>query len=318
MADILSIPNCGSATGTQNIGIPLCDVIRGIPLGFILLDAGVGFSAGERADLATFTAALKTKTRAARGSRAYPFFQISNFEDKSKEPTRASTGNLTNTEVITADGIPSFGFQHRVGDIMHQQLMKFQNAGCTILIVDKKYVVYGTISGTQFTGFSLSEFFVGLPKFGSPSAVSFYPFEVTLASQIEYKENGRFVQGDSTLVSATGIRDVELAATISGSVLSVSLTALKGKLLTDLYPTELTQAGAWAVKKTVGGTSATVTAVYNSSTKKMDLTLSGSPWTTSVTGDAWTVDLVATAALAGLASPIDGYESTGAVSFTKP
>lgn len=318
MADILSIPNCGAASGTQNIGTPICDVIRSIPLGFILLDAGVGFSAAERADLATFTAALKTKTRAARGSRAYPFFKLSNFEDKSKEPTRATAGNLSNTDVITQDGIPAFAFQHRLGDIMHQQLMKFANAGCTLLLVDKKYVVYGTISGTTFTGFSLSEFFVGLPKFGSPSALSYYPFEVTLASETEYKESGRFVQGDSTLVTATGIRDVELAATIAVSTLSVTLTALKGKNLTDLYSTELAQTGAWVVKKTSSGLAVTVSAAFNSGTGKMDLSLSGTPWTGGTSGDAYTVDLVTSAALAALGSPIDGYESTGPVTFNKP
>lgn len=318
MADILSIPNCGSASGTQNIGTPICDIIRGIPLGFILLDAGVGFSAANRASLSAFNTELRTKTRALRGSRAYPFFKLTNFEDKSKEPTRATAGNLTNTDIITQDGVPAFAFQHRLGDVMHQQLMKFANAGCTIMLVDKNYVVYGTISGTTFTGFSLSEFFVGLPKFGSPSALSFYPFEVTLASETEYKESGRFIQGDSTTVTVTGIRDVVLNASIAVSVLSVGLTALQGKNLTDLYATELAQASAYVVKKTSSGAAVTVSPVFNSTTGKMDLTLSGAAWTGATTGDAFTVDLAASSVLAGLASPIDGYESTGAVTFLKP
>ena len=318
MSDILQIPSCGGNTGTFNSGIPLCDVLRGIPLGIIALDAGVGFTAVERASNAAFVAALKTKTRAARGSRAYPFFKLTNFEDKSKEPTRAATGNLTNTEGITIDGIPAFAFQHRVGEIFHQKLLQAQNSGCTWLIVDKNYVVYGTQDGANFTGFSLTEFFVGLPKFGSPSAFSVYPFEMTLSNQTEYKENGRFIQSDSTLIAATGIRDVELAKfSVAGSVLKVSLTALGGKLLTDLYPTELAQAGAWSVKDSVGA-AATVTAVYDSVNKVMSLTLSGTPWTGASVGATFTADLTSAAALAALASPIDGYESTGAITFTKP
>lgn len=318
MADILQIPSCGGTTGTFNSGIPLCDIIRGIPMGLIGLDAGVGFSAAERADNATFVAALITKTRAARGSRAYPFFSLTNFEDKSKEPTKAALGNLTNGEITTNDGIPAFAFQHRIGELFHQKLMEAQNADMTWLIVDKNYVVYGTLDGSTFRGFSLSEFYVALPKFGNLSTASSYQFEMTLESQTEYKENGRFIQSSSALVAATGIRDVVLAATVASSVLSVSLTAIGGKNLTDLYATELGQAGAWEVKKTSSGAAVTVSPAFNSSTGKMDLTLSGTPWTGGSTGDAYTVNLVTPAALKALTSPIDGYESTGIVSFTKP
>lgn len=318
MADILQIPSCGGETGTFNSGIPLCDVLKDIPLGFILLDAGVGFSAADRADNATFVAKLKELSRADRGGRAYPFFKITNFEDKTKEPTRSSTGNLGNTEVITSDGIPAFAFQHRSGEIFHSKLMEAQNAGCTVLIVDRKYVVYGTLDGTEFTGYSMSEFYVGLSKFGAPNAVSVYPFEITLESQTEYKELGRFVQSDSTLITATGIRDVVLSQfSLAGSVLKVKLVALGGKLLTDLFATELAQSGAWSVK-TAAGVAVTVSAAYDSTNKVMALTLSGTPWTGASSGDDFTADLVSSSALAALASPIDGYESTGSIAFEKP
>lgn len=318
MADILQIPSCGGTTGTFNSGIPLCDIIRGIPLGIIGLDAGVGFSAADRADNATFVAKLRTLTRAARGSRAYPFFKLVNFEDKTKDVTRSSAGNLTNSEIITADGIPSFAFQHRIGEIFHRKLMEAQNAGMTWLIVDKNYVVYGTLDGTSFTGFSLSEFYVNLAKFGTPSAVAQYPFEMTLASQTEYKENGRFVQSDSTLVAATGIRDVVIAKfSMVSSVLKMSLTALGGKNLTDLFATELAQSGCYSITN-AAGTAVTVSAAYDSTNKVMSLTLSGTPWTGASTGDTFTANLVSSAALAALASPIDGYESTGSFTFLKP
>lgn len=318
MADILQIPNCGGTTGTFNSGIPLCDVIRDIPLGLIGLDAGVGFSAAERASLSTFLAALSTKTRAARGSRAYPFWKLTNFEDKSKEPTKAALGNLTNGEITTNDGIPAFGFQHRIGEIFHAKLMEAQNADMTWLIVDKKYVVYGTIDGTQFRGFSLSEFYVGLPKFGNLSTASVYPFDLTLESQTEYKENGRIIQASAAIVATTGLRDVVLSQfSMVSSVLKLGLTALGGKNLTDLFATELAQSGAYEVKDSVGA-AVTVSAAFDSTNKVMSLTLSGTPWTGASSGATFTCNLVSPAALAALGSPIDGYESTGALTFTKP
>lgn len=318
MADILQIPNCGGSNGTFNSGIPLCDIIRGIPLGLIGLDAGVGFTAGQRASNAAFIAELITKTRAARGSRAYPFWRLTNFEDKSKEPTKAALGNLTNGETTTNDGIPAFAFQHRIGEIFHRKLLEAQNSGLTWLIVDKNYVVYGTIDGTLFRGFTLSEFYVGSPKFGNLSTNSIYPFDLTLDSQTEYKENGRFIQSDASLVATTGIRDVVLSQfSLAGSVLKVGLTALGGKNLTDLYATELVQAGAWEVKN-AAGTAATVTPTFDSTNKVIVLTLSGTPWSGASTNDPFTANLVSTAALKALASPIDGYESTGALAFLKP
>lgn len=318
MADILQIPSCGGTVGSFNSGIPLCDVIRDIPLGIIGLDAGVGFSASDRASSAAFVTALKTASRAARGSRAYPFWKLYNFEDKSKDAQRAALGNLSNTEAIILDGIPSFSFQHRIGELFHQKLLQAQNSGCTWLIVDKKYVVYGTLDGTNFRGYTPSEFYVGIAKFASPSAFGYYPFEMTLADITEYKENGRFLQCDSTLVGATGLRDVVLSNfNVATNVLKVGLTALGGKNLTDLFATELAQSGAWDVKDSTGA-AVTVSAAFDSTNKVMALTLSGTPWTSATTGDTFTADLVSASALSALSSPIDGYESTGALTFQKP
>ena len=318
MSDILQIPSCGGVAGTFNSGIPSCDVLKGIPLGLIGLDAGVGFNAAQRATVAAFMAEFTIKSRAARGSRAYPFWRLTNFEDKSKEPTRAAAGNLSNAEAITIDGIPAFAFQHRIGEIFHNKLLSAQNSGCTWMIVDKNYVVYGTIDAGLFRGFTVSEFYVGLSKFATPSAFSIYPFEMTISDQTEYKENGRFVQLSSSLVSVSGIRDVVLEQfSMVGSVLKVKLTALGGKNMTDLFATELAQSAAWDVKDAVGA-AVTVSAAFDSTNGVMSLTLSGVPWTGAATNDAFTANLVSAAALKALASPIDGYESTGALAFTKP
>lgn len=319
MSSQINIPNCGGATSTFNIGVPLCDVIRDIPYGLIFLDSGVTFNEAETTTVAAFVTAVKTATKAARGSRAYPMWDLKNFEDKSKEATKGTLGNLSNTEIQLVDGIPSFSFTHRKGDLFHKLLVKAETANLKVMIVDKKYVVYGTVtSGGELTGYTMAEFKAGLPKFQTPGAASSYPFDITLESITEYKENLGFMQADSTLVGAAGLRDVVLSASVAGSVLSVGLVATGGTNIATLFATELLQTAAWSVVKTVGGGTPTISPAYNSTTGKIDITLSGATWTGAVTNDAFTVNLVAAATLAGLGSPIDGYESTGAVSFLKP
>lgn len=318
--DILQIPECGGTTGTFNSGIPICDIIRGVPMGLIAFDAGVGIPSADRTSKAAVKAWLSTKSRATRGSRIYPFWKLTNFEDKSQEPTKAALGNLVNGQTTTNDGIPAFDFQHRIGELFHQKLMEAQNADMTWAIVDKNYVLYGTIDGDLFRGYSLSEFYVGTPKFGNLSTSSLYPFSMVLESQSEYKENGRFIQLDSSIVSVTGIRDVALSVhtALSGSTIKVGLTAIGGKNLTDLYATELAQAGVFTLTKDADGTTGTVTPTFDSTNKVMSLALSGSSWSTATTGQTFKLNLAASSVLAGLASPIDGYESTGALTVTKP
>lgn len=320
MADILNIPNCGGTTGTFNSGIPLCDVLRKQPLGLIGLDAGVGFTAGQRASLSAFLTELRVKVRAARGSRAYPMWALTNYEDKTKEPTKAALGNLTNGEITTADGIPAFGFQHRVGELFHKKLMEAQSAGLTWLIVDSNYVVYGTLDGTLFRGFTLSEFYVGAPKFGNQGQASVYPFDMTLASMTEFKENLGIIQASSAIAGITGIRDVTLSVhtALATSTIKVALTAIGGTNIAKLFSTELIQAGAFTLVKDADGSTGTVTATYDSTNEVMSLVLSGASWSTATTGQTFKLNLAASSVLAGLASPIDGYESTGALTVTKP
>ena len=321
MADILNVANCGGATSTLNTGTPLCDVIRDIPYGLILLDAGVEFDASDRASIAAFVAALDTATRAARGSRAYPIWDLTNFEDQSKEPVKGTVGNLSNSDIQLVDAIPAFAFQHRKGDFFHQLLAKAEAGGFVLLIVDKKYAVYGTkTSGGNFTGFTLAEFKAQLPKFQTPQAASNYPFSVVLNSIAEYKENLAIIQADATLVNISGNRDVVLSihTAVSGSTLKVALTGIGGKNIAELFSTEFAQAGAWSVKKVADGSAVTVSPAYDSTNKVFTLTLSGAAWTGGATGDDYTVDLATAAALAGLASPIDGYESTGALTIDHP
>jgi hypothetical protein len=320
MATILNIPDCGGTTGTFNSGIPLCDKIRGNFYGLIGLDAGVGFSNAETATAAAFLTALTTKTRAARGDRAYPLFGIwSNFEDQRKERTQGSAGNLTNVDITLVDGLPAFALQHRKGDIMHSKLITAQNAGMTWLVVDDKYTVYGTYSASQFTGFSTADVYAGLPFFGNNGQPSYYPFELKFGSITEWKENARFLQMGSTLVGVTGLRNVTLEQfSFATNVLKLSLTAEGGTNVATTFDTELAQATAITVVNKTSGSACTTSVAYDATNKVMAITLSGTPFTGAASGDKFTVNLASAATLAALAAPIDGYESTGSIEVSKP
>ena len=321
MADILNLPNCGGTTGTFNSGVNLCDIIKDIPYGLLLMDAGVEFSAGERADVATFIAAIKTKTRAARGARVYPLWDLVNFEDTTKEATRGSVGNLSTSDIKLVDAVPGFKFGHYKGELFHQKLSKAEREKLRLMIIDQNFAIYGTKKASgAMTGYSLNEFSVDPSKFATPQGAAQYPFNVVLASLLEYKDNLAFVQCDSTLANISGLVDVNL------SLFSQSTNVMKVKVLTDgdqqnlgdNYDTELAAVGAWVAKNKQTGATFTITSVVWDATNKVwTITLDSTMWTALASGDKVTIDL-ASASVLSVTYLVDGYESTGLITITKP
>jgi len=319
MADIFNLPNCGGSTSTFNSGVPICDVIRKQPKALILLDNGVEFTPADFASIASAVAAIKTATRAARGARAYPIKDLTNYEDATKEPTRGTVGNLSQTDIIITDAIPAFKFQHRKGDLFHNQLAAAQNANLKLMILDSAYVLYGTkTAGGNLTGYSLSEFYAELAKFATASEPSKYPFSVTLDSLSEYKENLLFVQLDSTILGISGNVDVTLSiVSQSTNVLNVKVTGRGGKNLGDLYATELADAAAWPIYNNQTNAGVTTTSVtYNTAGGYFVVTSDSTAYAALTSTQKFRVDLPTPAALSLLG--VDGYESLGPVYITKP
>lgn len=317
MSDLLNVPNCGGAASTFNSGDPLCDAIRGIPYMLILLDAGVGFNASERTSIAAFVTALKAKTRAPRGSRAYPIKGLTNFEDTSQAPQKAAIGNLTNQQITTQDAIPSFDFQHRKGEFFQKQLTKAENANLTLIIVDKNYLVLGTVTaGNLLTGFSLSEFYVGLPKFATSSTLSNYPFSVALKDLTEYKENLGLFQADSTIVNASGNNNVDLAlVSQAANVANISLISTGGKNLGSLYPTELADGALWTATNEQTKADVPITSVTYNAAGYFVVTVDATAFGALTVGDKVSINVVSAADLS--TAGVDGFESTGPVDIVK-
>lgn len=320
MADILNVANCGGVTSTLNTGTPLCDVIRDIPYGLFLMDAGLEFDAADRASIAAFVTAFRTASRAARGSRVYPIWSLTNFDDKTKEATKAAIGNLSIQEIQLVDAIPAFEFQHRKGDFFHKLLLGAEAGGYTIAIVDKKYALYGTkTSGGNFTGYTYDEFKTALAKFQTPAAPSSYPFSIVFSSITEWKENLAIIQLDSSIAGVTGIRDVVLTLeSLASNVAKVSLKGVGGKDIGELFSTEFADVDAWTCVKDSDGSPFTLTSVaWDSANKRFNVTLDSTAFTALASLATLSLNLDSPANLLADVS-VDGYESTGAVTVTKP
>lgn len=320
--DILNLPNCGGVTSTFNTGVNLCDIIKDIPFGLLLMDAGVEFDAADRADVDTFVAAIKTATRAARGARVYPLWDLVNFEDQTKEPQRGQVGNLSTSDIKLVDAVPGFKFGHYKGELFHAKLSKAERERLRLIIIDQNYAVYGTKKASgAMTGFSLNEFSVDPSKFATPQGAAQYPFNVVLASLLEYKDNLAFVQADSTLGNISGLVDVNLAQfNLASNVVKVSVKADGDQQnLFDLYATELAAAGAWVLKNKQTGATVSITSVSAADTanKVWAITMDNTAWTALNSGDFFTLDLN-TAAILSATYLVDGYESTGLIEIEKP
>lgn len=317
--DLLNLPNCGGTTGTFNSGFAFCDVIRKAPKALLLVDAGVEFNAAARATIATMVAKIKEYTRAARGGRVYPIMSLSNFDDKSKEATKAAIGNLSIQEITMQEGIPSFTFEHFKGELFHKQLSAAQNANLKLMIIDSAYVLYGTVtSGGNLTAFSLAEFYAQLAKFANATTPAKYPFDVTLNDISEYKENLGIIQLDSTVLNISGNRDtvLTLIAQVT-NVGKVQAVGNGGKNLGSLWATELAVTGAWTAKNQTSGATITVTGVaWDSTLGTFNVTVDNTAYTALGSGTKVLINLAAPAALTALG--VDGIESTGGVEITKP
>ncbi|HYD90286.1 MAG TPA: hypothetical protein VEA37_02225 [Flavobacterium sp.] len=227
MADIMNLANCASPDTVFNVGIPLCDLAKKKIKGVILLDKGVVFTPSQRASVAAFLAELKLKVVAARGSRAYPIFDINNFEDNTGDPTTGAIGNLSTATIVTSDAVPTFRFGYNGSEARHKRMALMAGASLDVLFVDDGYAIYGTQKGDDFGGYSVLQAYVDTSKFIVGDATNQYAFRLTLGSIVEYRENSAYVVGNSTLTTVQGLIDVVM------SKLSNSANVYKIKMIAD-------------------------------------------------------------------------------------
>lgn len=208
--NIIDVANCASPDSIFNTGIPLCDLAKGKIKGVVFLDRGVTFTTEDCASVVSFIAAVKAKTVAARGSRAYPLWDLLNFEDNTGDPTTGSIGNLSTATIVVSDAVPTFRFGYNGSEARHRALAAIAGSSVDAVFVDDKFAVFGTAKGDDLGGYSILQAYVDTSKFIVADAVNQYAFRLTLGSITEYRDLSRYVVSNSGILSAMGLINVNL------------------------------------------------------------------------------------------------------------
>jgi hypothetical protein len=209
---IKNTADCAAPDSVFNVGIPPCDLSKKKMKGVIFLDRGVEFTGGDIASAASFIAALKTATTAARGSRAYPIWDLLNFEPNEGDPAQGGIGNLTTAQIIVSDAIPQFKFGYRGTEKRHTRMAAMMGATLDVLFVDEGWTVYGTEGANGgVSGYSVEQAYVDTSKFIVSDSVNQYAFRVTLSDIIQYRDQTAYLKTNSGIAAAKGLVNVELS-----------------------------------------------------------------------------------------------------------
>lgn len=316
MADILNLPNCATLETSFNTGTPLCDLKKKKIIGVIFADSGVYFTQAHRASTAAFLAELEAKTIATRGLRCYPLWNIRNFDDQTGEPTKGGVGNLTTSQVVTADGIPAFNFGYNGGELQHAVLAKVESGSYDVFLVDEAFTVYGTKSGSNMVGFSTEQIYVNPSKFPVADFVNQYSFSITFASMIEYKSQSAFIVTNSGITAKVGLINVQLTQlSAAANVHKIQAIADGGTNLEVLYGTAIS-ALTWTAKNVATGAAFTVTSVADDSTlDAYTVTLDSTAWT--ALASLGQVEIIGPVASALAGASVKPYEMISVI-VTKP
>ncbi|HEY9662294.1 MAG TPA: hypothetical protein V6C65_27885, partial [Allocoleopsis sp.] len=286
MASVLNVADCAAPDSVFNTGVPPCDLSKKKIKGVILLDHGTEFTGGDVASKAAFIAAIKTATTAARGSRAYPIWDLRNFEDSSGDPATGGVGNLTTSTVITSDVVPVFRFGYKGTEKRHTRMAALAGATLDLLLVDEGWTVYGTIGPNGgLCGYTIEQAYADTSKFPIADAVNQYSFRITLADAVEYRDRSSYIKADSTLATALGLVNVELSQySLVSNVAKLYMIADGGTNLEPAYGAIL-DGLTWTATNLETGASFTVTSVATDSTNDvMTVTLDSTAWAALASG----------------------------------
>lgn len=300
MSTILGLANCASPDSVFNTGIPLCDIPKGKIRGLIFLDKGVTFNAAALGSIAAFIAELKVKTTAARGSRAYPLFDLLNFEDNTGDPGTGSVGNLTTATIITSSEIPSFRFGYNGTEKRHARMAAMGGAALDVLFVDDKYSVFGTDKGGEFGGYSILQAYANVSKFIVSDAVNQYAFTLTLGDLSQYKENSTYVSANAALFAVQGLVNVQLSKlSNSSNVYKIKMIADGGTDLEPLHGAAVAGLTFTAAKVSDGSTIDITSVADDTSLDALTVTIDSSDYSALGSGDQFILRGPSAAALAG-------------------
>jgi hypothetical protein len=283
----IGLASCAAPDSVFNVGVPPCDLKKKKMKGVIYLDRGVSFTGADVASKAAFIAAVKTATHAARGSRAYPIWDLLNFEDNTGDPASGSIGNLTTATIITSDAIPSFRFGYNGTEARHARMAAMSGATLDVLFVDEGWNVYGTRADVgQFGGFNVLQAYADTSKFVVSDAVNQYSFRIVLGDITEYRDRSSYIACDSSLSTAVGLVNITMTQfDLASNVLEVYMIADGGTNLEPLHGAAL-DGLTWTITDLQDNSAVTVTSVATNATDDvMTITIDSTMWTAATSGD---------------------------------
>ncbi len=314
MANIKNLANCANPESIFNVGTPLCDLKRRKLRGIIFLDKGVTFSLDELSTVATFIAAVKAATVAPRGQRAYPVWDITNFEDNTGEPTTGGVGNLSTATIVTGDAVPAFSFGYNGAEIRHKRLAGLAGASLDVLFVDDQWAVFGTEKGPELGGYDVLETYVNAAKFIVSDAVNQYSFRISLSSIAQYRDLSMFVLANAGISSAVGLINInnELDGPFATATFTIVPTADGGTNLQEVYGATLASAPLWRARRADTNANVVVsTVVQNVAKRGYDITIAAGDFAALAVGAGLKVnEAIASALSAAGIAPYEGVEVT--------
>lgn len=316
MADILGLANCATPDSLFNTGVPLCDIAKGKIRAIIYLDKGVYFTPAHRVSAAAFLAELKIKTTAARGSRAYPIFDLLNFEDNTGDPATGAIGNLTNATIITQESVPSFRFGYNGSEARHGRMSLMASQSLDVMFVDDKYAIYGTKDGVNFKGYSVLQAYADVSKFIVTDAVNQYGFRITLGDVSQYKEKSTYIVGGAAMFNVQGLINVQLTElSKAANVFKIQPISDGGTNLEPLNGAAIAALTFTAINNQTGAAFTITSVADDTALDALTVTGDSTLWTALASGDSITLYGPTAAALS--AAGVKPYEFIPVV-ITKP
>lgn len=297
------------ATLGGNTGKTLGDVRFG-RIKAMLFTRGKVFTAEELADSESFKAALEEAMQLSRISvnKLFLFEGFREADDNTGDPNVAALAD--GYEEVLNEALPKYVFRNTKGIAQQQALVAFNGWQDGVFLIDDKNILFYKGNNGGAKAFSVGYLYATPPRPGGTGAINTNQVRLTMGSVDEFKTNIGAVKLDFNVADLMNIVDVQLleVGAAAGYVFKIGAeTKYAGTNIYESYADALAQVGAWKATRLDTGANVTVSAVAkNAVLKGWDVTLDNAA---AIAADVKIkIELVDPAALAELATPVEGIE----------
>jgi hypothetical protein len=275
-----------------NTGLIDCDISRGVLKQLFIFNGEI--AEADYADTDTLLAQLveNSKLSKSAANKIFPLPEVQEVSDKSEANKEGSLG--LGFKTVLLEGKPAYEMKVFAGSTLAKAMRKFNNQTVGILEYDANGRVWGTKSGTDFTGFQ-AKIFVTSPKMATGQNVEegISVITVSFLSTSEYNDNAYYMPIDGNIADVVGLLDVKSTyvsnvANVHKVKFTVPTSQIGGEInLGDLFPSDLADAALFSAKTgaTYGTTLAITSVTYDSATKSYVFTFDSTAYTALTIGD---------------------------------